>query len=565
MVVSPTGSGKTVIAAHVIREFAAPTAVIAHRMELVSQLALSLNYEQIPHGLICPQAIQRQVITLEQEMHGRSFYSPRAAVRVAGVDTLIRQETTDPWFKQVGLVVIDEAHHVVKNKWADAFNMFAGARGLFFTAHAVRADGQGLGREADGFVDRLVIGPCGRDLIDTGYLCDYRLIAPPNDLDLTNVHEGASGDYNQNELRAAVHKSRTITGDVVEHYLKFASGKLGLTFATDVESASQLSAAYNARGVPAEILTAKTPLFVRAQLMRQFRARQLLQLVSVDTLCEGTDVPAVEVVSMARPTMSFQLYAQTFGRALRIMVSPEHNVRWGSYADKERLELIAASSKPKAIVLDHVQNYIRHGLPDVERSYTLARAARHRRKKKSDEIPLRYCTNEDCLQPYEVTLSACPNCGVPRPAPARRGTPEEVDGNCFELDPAVLNRMRKEQALVDGPARPPVGIAPAVAGAIRRNHAQRQEAQSALRHAMALWAGWRTHVGREPAEVQREFFYKFGRDCLSAQVLGSAEAEELRARIAADLDANRIISATEPDSVRTWRQEFDHLNPNYTA
>lgn len=545
MVVSPTGSGKTVMAAHIIREQSIPTAVIAHRMELVSQLALSLNYEQIPHGLVCPQAIQHQIIKLEQETHGRSFYSPRAPVRVAGVDTLIRQETLDPWFKQVALVVIDEAHHVVQNKWADALKMFPSARGLFFTAHAIRADGQGLGRTADGFVDKLVIGPCGRDLIDAGYLCDYRLIAPPNDLDLTNVHEGASGDYNQAELRKAVHDSRTITGDVVKHYLKFAAGKLGLTFATSVESAAQLAAAYRTQGIPAEILTAKTPLATRAQLMRQFRARQILQLVSVDTLCEGTDVPAVEVVSMARPTMSFQLYAQTFGRALRIMVSAEHNSRWGAYSDQERLALIASSEKPKAIVLDHVQNYVRHGLPDVERKYTLDRAPRKSRKAKSDEIPLRYCTNEDCLEPYEATLSKCPNCGTPKPPPARRGTPEEVDGNCFELDPEVLHAMRVEQAKVDGPARIPVGAAHVVIASIHKQHNARRDAQHELRKAMGLWGGWQHHaLGRDPAEVQRRFFFEFGRDVLSSQILGATEAEELRARIADKLAAAGIIEAT---------------------
>ena len=566
--VSPTGSGKTVMFGHITKDLDIPSCLISHRQELVGQAALALNREQIPHGIIAPRAVQQQIITIEQEMQGRSFYSPRATVRVAGVHTLINHDPADPWLKQVGLVISDEGHHVLAdNLWGRALGMFPGARGLFPTAHAIRADGRGLGRPplGDGLADTMIVGPSGRTLIDGGWLCDYRLIAPPSDVHMQDEDVGPSGEYKQDRVRERVHQSKTIVGDVVAHYLKFAAGKLGITFAVDIESATEIAAKYKGAGVPAEIITAKTPLHVRGQLMRQFRRREILQLVSVDVLGEGVDVPAVEIVSMARPTASFQLYSQQFGRALRLMLTDEQNRTWNDRTDAQRLAEIATSVKPKAIIIDHVENYVHHGLPDVERSYTLARADRRSRKKKSDEIPLRYCTNEDCLQPYEVTLSVCPNCGVPRPPPARRGTPEEVDGNCFELDPVVLDRMRKEQALVDGPARPPVGVAPAVAGAIRRNHAQRQEAQSALRQAMALWAGWRTHVGREPAEVQREFFYKFGRDCMSAQVLGSTEAEELRARIAADLDANRIISATEPDSVRTWRQEFDHLNPNYTA
>lgn len=544
--VSPTGSGKTVIMGYIVQHLDLPTAAIAHRQELVGQIALAFNREQIPHGLVCPPAIQRQIITLEQEMHGRSFYSPRAPVRVAGVDTLVNHDPADPWLKQVGLVVQDEAHHrLIENKWGRAQAMFPSSRGLGFTAHALRADGRGLGRPplGDGIVDELIVGPCCRDLINRGFLSDYRLIAPPSDIHMQDEDVGASGEYKQDVVRARVHQSKMIVGSVVEHYLKFGAGKLWITFAVDIEAATELAAEYNLKGVRAEIITAKTPLHERGQLMRQFRRREILQLVSVDVLGEGVDVPAVEGISMARPTASFQLYGQQFGRPLRLMLTDEQNRTWNDRTDAQRLAEIATSVKPKAIIIDHVENYVHHGLPDVERSYTLARADRRSRKKKSDEIPLRYCMNEDCLQPYEVTLSVCPNCGVPRPAPARRGTPEEVDGNCFELDPAVLARMRREQALVDGPARPPPGAAHVVIASIHKNHNARREAQHELRQTMALWAGWRTHVGREPAEVQREFFYKFGRDVLSAQVLGATEAEELRARIAADLDLNRIVAA----------------------
>ncbi len=546
MVVAPTGGGKTVLFCNIVAELNTPTVLISHRQELVGQAALALNREQVPHGIIAPKTIQQQIITLEQELFGRSFFSPRAPVRVAGVQTLINHDPADPWLRQVGLVVQDEGHHVANdNVWMRAQSLFPSARGLLVTAHALRADGRGLGRppHGDGLVDELIVGPCCRDLINRGFLSDYRLIAPPSDVHMDDEDIGASGEYKQDRVRKRVHESKTIVGDVVEHYLKFGAGKLWITFAVDVEAATELAAEYNAKGVPAEIITAKTPLAVRGQLMRRFRRRELLQLVSVDVLGEGVDVPAVEGISMARPTASFQLYGQQFGRPLRLMLTDEQNATWNDRTDAQRLAEIATSVKPKAIIIDHVENYVHHGLPDVARNYTLARAERRSRKKKSDEIPLRYCTNPDCLEPYEVTLSVCPNCGIPRPAPARRGTPEEVDGNCFELDPAVLHAMRLEQAKVDGPPRIPAGVAPVVVASIHKNHNARREAQHELRQAMALWAGWRVHVGRQPEEVQREFFHRFGRDVLSAQVLGSTEAEELRERIAGDLTANNVVPA----------------------
>jgi superfamily II DNA or RNA helicase len=355
---------------------------------------------------------------------------------------------------------------------------------------------------------------------------------------------GDSGDYNQKKLRLAVHESKTIVGDVVAHYLKFAAGKLGITFAVDIEAATELASRYRAEGVPAEIITAKTPLSVRGQLMRQFRKRQILQLVSVDVLGEGVDVPAVEVVSMARPTASFQLYSQQFGRALRLMLTDEQNRTWNDRSDAQRLAEIASSVKPRAIVIDHVENYLRHGLPDVLRQYTLDRAERRARKKRPDEIPLRYCVNPDCYQPYLAVLSVCPNCGTPRPAPSKRSTPDEVEGACVELDPAVLDAMRREQARIDGPARIPVGAAPVVVNSIHKQHQARQDAQRDLRDAMSLWAGWQQSRGLDQAAIQRTFYYRYGRDVMSAQILGATDASTLAAEIARDLQENNVEAAT---------------------
>lgn len=544
MPVLATGGGKTVVFCDIAKEYDAPAAVLAHRQELVGQSALALNREGVPHGIIAPQAVQKQIIQLEVEMHGCSFYQPHAPVRVAGVHTLVNHDPKDRWLSQCQLVISDEGHHVTAdNLWGRTLAMFPNARGLLPTAHAIRADGKGLGRNADGLVDRIVLGPHGRELINRGFLCDYRLVAPPSDIDLTDVDVGPSGELNYKKLRVAVHRSKTIVGDVVAHYLRFAPGKLGITFAVDIEAATEIATGYRAAGVNAEIITAKTPLFVRGQLMRQFRAKQILQLVSVDVLGEGVDVPAVEVVSLARPTASFQLFAQQWGRALRIMVTDQQNAEWGGYTDAQRLAAIASSVKPKAIIIDHVQNYVRHGLPDVQQSYTLLRRERRSRGKMDDAIPTRPCLNDQCvafLQPYEVVLPGCPVCGT-RPMPGRRGTAEQVDGDLFELDPAVLRAMRGEISKVDGPAPIVPGLSGPAALAVRKNHVERQQAQAGMRGAWQLWDGWKAHLGQEQPERYKRFFFKFGLDVASAHALGSADAADLEARIRADLLANNIV------------------------
>jgi superfamily II DNA or RNA helicase len=546
MPVMATGGGKTVVFCDIVKEMDQPACLISHRQELVGQAALALNREEVQHGIIAPAAIQKQIIQLEMEMHGRSFYSPRAPVRVAGVDTLLNHDTTDRWLQQVGLIVQDEGHHVLKdNKWGSAMEMFSkNARGLFPTAHAYRADGKGLGRSADGLVDRLVLGPHGRELINRGFLCDYRLIAPPDTTDMSDVNITGTGDFSPERLRIAIHRNKSIVGDVVAHYMRFAAGKLGITFAVDIEAATEIAAGYRKAGIPAEIITAKTPLFVRGQLMRQFRARQILQLVSVDVLGEGVDVPAVEVVSMARHTASFQLYAQQFGRALRIMVTDQQNREWGGYTDQQRLALIAASVKPAAIIIDHVNNYQRHGLPDVEQTYKLTRREKRSRGTMDDAIPLRPCLNEACalyLQPYPVVLPGCPECGT-KPPPQRRGTPDQVEGDLVELDPAALAALRGEIARIDNPAVIPRGADNVVAQSIRKRHAERQDAQATLRAAWQLWQGWQLHQGRGEREGYQRFWFKFGTDVATAHALGVKDAADLEARIRADLLVNNVVA-----------------------
>jgi superfamily II DNA or RNA helicase len=542
MPVLPTGGGKTVLMGSTIQKMNRPTCAIAHRQELVSQVSLALNREGIYHGIIAPKKIQQQIIRLHHETHGYSRYNSRSEVRVAGVDSL-KLDTKDRWFNQVGLTVIDEGHHVLTaNKWGKAFAMFPNSRGLFLTAHAYRADGNGLGRHASGLVDRLVLGPTCRELINRGFLTDYDIYCPESDVDFSEVEiSPATGDLVLPQLRAATHQSKRLVGDVVKKYLELAYGKLGVTFAVDIEEAKKIAAAYNAAGVPAEIITAKTPITVRGQFMRMFRERKILQLVSVDCLGEGVDVPAIEVVSLARRTASFQVFAQQIGRALRVLVSDDEARTWGNLSDWERLARIATSSKPKAIVIDHVGNtcYFAqwHGRPCSRQAYTLDdRESRVRIRAGADS--LRPCVK--CTKPYERFYTSCPYCGH-TPEIAGRSLPEHVDGDMVLLDPAVLVALQNEITKLDGP--PPQVFEGVVGGAIVKNHYNRQRHQASLRHIMAIWGGWRIHLGEDLRTAQKRFYLTYGVDVVTACTLGTGEADGLATRIQKDLTANNVVEA----------------------
>lgn len=356
-------------------------------------------------------------------------------------------------------------------------------------------------------------------MIERGFLCDYRIFAPQSDLDLTNVAvSGTTGDFVPKQLAEATKRSR-VTGDIVENYGRSARGMLGITFATSVELASETAARFRAAGVPAECVSAETPDLLRSAIMRRFMRREILQLVNVDLFGEGTDVPALEVVSMGRATASFGLYAQQFGRVMRTLEGKTHG-----------------------LVLDHVGNVLRHGLPDAPREWSLDRRERRSRGGQQSDVPIRACAK--CAAVYERFRICCPMCGH-TPVPQSRTAPEHVDGDLTELDASTLARLRGDMAKADDAPLIPYGATPEVKGAIWKRHRERTRAQADLRSMMALWSGWQQHMKRTDAEQYRRFYHGFGVDVLSAQTLAAREADELTVRIQGVLDAAGVVQKGE--------------------
>jgi superfamily II DNA or RNA helicase len=504
-------------------------------------MSLTLARNGVRHRVVGPKSVAREAAALHLAELKRSYIDAHARCGVVSIDSLPGLPENDAWLGQVQLWVGDEGHHFLReNKWGRGIARFPHARGLLVSATCWRADGQGLGRHADGLADVLIEGPGLREVIDDGYLTDYRIIAPPTDIDYHEVPITDSGDYSPVKLRAVVHQSTRIVGDVVKHYLKFAAGKIGVTFAVDVEEATRLAQGYRDGGVPAEVVSAKTPTLLRQHILRRLRNREILQVVNVDLFDEGFDLPAIEVVSMVRKTESKGKFDQQFGRALRLMIPDEHADRWAQYGAEDRRAIIASGAKPKAIVIDHVGNVQRHRPPDSVRIHTLDRRDKRAKNRPDDAIPLRTCLNPECLAPYERYLPACPYCGTV-PTPANRSAPEFVDGDLTELDPSALAALRGEVARIDGAPRFPRGVDGPVAHAIKTRHYDRQRAQQTLRERLALWAGWQKQLGRSDAEIYRRFYHGFGVDMMTAQALGVPDAEALTARVDAVLAQENIV------------------------
>lgn len=511
ILVAPTGAGKTVIMSSVAKRANTPTVAIAHRQELVQQISMAMARMGISHNIIAAEKTVKVVISQHVAEFGRSFYDARSWLTVAGVDTLMRNHARyTQWANTVQLWMIDECHHVLKdNKWGKATSMFNHARGVGFTASPIRCDRKSLSVTQGGVFDDMRVGPSMRELIDQGFLADYRIFGPPQSIDTSTVKVSQStGDFSGPSLREASEKS-TITGDIVEHYLRIAQGKRGITFTVDVDSAVRTAQAFRDAGVPAEAVSAKTPDMVRNEVIRKFQNGTILQLVNVDLFGEGFDVPAVEVVSMGRPTQSFGLYLQQFGRALR-----------------------TSDGKTHGIIIDHVGNVKRHGLPDAVRNWTLTAEQTGRRGAVLDPDVMPVTTCVMCFQAYEAVTKVCPFCGHVH-EPESRGAPEFVDGDLIEFSPELLNELRGAADAIDSDFTPvPAHLRGTPAeGSLVRKHGEAKLAQRELREHIELWAGVRRDRGMSDSEIYRRFYHTFKIDIATAQGLRTAEATELSTRV----------------------------------
>jgi len=394
LVVSPTGSGKTVMFAWLAQRFAERRRrinILAHRFELTEQISETLSEFGVPHGRI------------EAGFH----YDPRYAVHVASVMTLVRR------FGQVQIpdvLIIDEGHHAAEGtSWHTVFEYFRLWNPKLlttgWTATPERLGGEGL----DDTYDCLIEGLSVRQLIDMGRLSDYKLLGPKNQLDVSGLHRRA-GDYIKGESEALVDKP-VITGDAISHYEKYLRGAPAVAFCVSVRHAEHVASEFASRGFRAASVDGSMTTLERRARFKDFRAATLNVLTSCDLISEGLDVPGMHGAILLRPTESLALYLQQVGRSLRKFPGKEF-----------------------AFILDHVGNWKRHGLPCVERQWKLTGTGAERRKKDPNDIAIRQCAQCGAVGP--ATLKECPECGFVFITLGGRKI-DEVEGELEEIDPRV--------------------------------------------------------------------------------------------------------------------------------
>lgn len=383
--VAPCGAGKTLVMAYMAYTAVSRskrTIFLVHRRELIQQASRTLTRYGISHGI-----------------NGNTDH----LIQIASVQTVARR------LHKIGipdLVILDECHHATANTWKKCLEYWADAYVVGLTATPARLNGQGLGDVFEG----LVIGPTAQKLIEQGYLTPYKYYAPPQVADFEGV-KIKMGDYDGAEIEIRVNKPKVI-GDAVNHYIKLANGKQAIAYCASVLHSQNTADAFNAAGISAKHIDGTTPASERDKAIEDFRRGEITILCNMDLIGEGFDVPTMEVVILLRPTQSLTLFIQQSMRGMR----PDKNNPFKT-----------------AIILDHVGNVFRHGLPDAPREWSLE-GVQKRKKGENASVGIR-----TCLQCYLCHSPApvCPYCGyeyslTPRQLAAEAGELKEYDAKVLE-------------------------------------------------------------------------------------------------------------------------------------
>lgn len=402
----PTGGGKTVIFCDIVeRTIQAQHSayILVHRAELLRQASDHLAELGILHGCIAAD----RCITGD-------------SVQVASVQTLARRLDRVP---APDLVIVDEAHHSNAGSWRKIFDHWPRSRFLGVTATPIRLDGAGLGKESGGYYDELIQGPQMKWLVLNGFLSKPILYAPPIGADLEGIHTTA-GDFDIKESAIRLDKPK-ITGCAVDHYSRLCGGVPAIAFCASIAHAEHVAKQFNEAGISAIDIHGKLDDNTRKYRIRALGNGEIKVLTSCDLISEGTDIPIVTAAILLRPTQSLGLHMQQCGRVLRPFPGKSH-----------------------AIILDHVGNWERHGLPDQNREWDLNATRAPKRKANEDvEVKLRSC--QQCYAVMRVTAEVCPQCGAI--SEVKKRVIRQVNGELRQVnesDAAVLHtRQRQEQGM----------------------------------------------------------------------------------------------------------------------
>ncbi|PLB42690.1 ResIII-domain-containing protein [Aspergillus candidus] len=309
-----TGAGKTVIFTQLIgripprNETSNRTLILAHRRELVDQAAAH-----------CRAAYPDRTVSIEM---GNLRSTGTADITIASIRSLLSQDRLDKFDPQrFKLILVDEAHHIVAPTYRSVLDHFGLQEPtpdapvlVGVSATFARADGLRLGAA----IDHIVYHKDYMDMINDKWLANAVFTTVQSNAKLSGVKSDSRGDFQLESLARAVNTDTTNTVTVRAWLANAADRHSTLVFCVNVEHTRSLTDTFRAHGLDARYITGDTPQKQRDAELTAFKAGEFPVLLNCGLFTEGTDIPNIDCVLLARPTRSQNLLVQMIGRGLRL-------------------------------------------------------------------------------------------------------------------------------------------------------------------------------------------------------------------------------------------------------
>ncbi len=318
LLVLPTGAGKTIVFAEIIRRTPGRVLVLAHREELLSQAR-----EKI-------QSWAGEKVALER---AQAVASRKARIVVASIQTMRRRLDRWPW-SHFELVVVDEAHHSAALSYRSIIKHFDCANLLGCTATPYRADQKDLGE----LFERVAYETPLLRLIKDGYLSNIRVDTLPVTIDLGNVRRKA-GDFDEGDLGHALEPHLEAIARILAK--EFRTRRI-LAFLPLIATSKRFVQACRKAGIEAAHIDGGSE--DRAPILSRFEQGKVTLLSNAMLLTEGFDCPPIDAVLILRPTRSRTLYAQMIGRGTRLCDGKDHLLVLDPTFRHARMNILSAAS-----------------------------------------------------------------------------------------------------------------------------------------------------------------------------------------------------------------------------
>ncbi|KAK1826743.1 P-loop containing nucleoside triphosphate hydrolase protein [Podospora conica] len=312
-----TGSGKTVIFTQLIgrvkdiSETASQTLILAHRRELVEQAARH-----------CSNTYPDKTIELELGKHSASGTADITIASLQSITSRDRLLKFDP--SRFKLLLVDEAHRIVSESYLKVLRHFGLDRKQPDSPHLVgvsatftRHDGLRLGAA----IDEIVYHKDYIDMISEKWLSNVVFTTVDTMVDLSQVRrngQGEKADLDVSQLSKKINTEEINDITIRSWLAKAADRKSTLVFCVDLSHVAAITEKFRQYGIDARYVTGDTPNSERSERLEAFKRGEFPVLVNCSIFTEGTDIPNIDCVLLARPTQSRGLLTQMMGRGMRL-------------------------------------------------------------------------------------------------------------------------------------------------------------------------------------------------------------------------------------------------------